>query len=58
MDELLATAPSSDWTVVLQLKGSMRVKLSDTWDLNGEVAYNRVPDYNEITIIGGLKYRF
>jgi tetratricopeptide (TPR) repeat protein len=58
MDELLATAPSSDWTVVLQLKGSVRVKLSDTWDLNGEVAYNRVPDYNEITINGGLKYRF
>ncbi len=55
-DQLVA--PEANWQPALQVKASSRMKLGGHWDLNAECAYNRVLDYNEFTLLGGIKYHF
>ncbi len=58
-DDLLAQgAPSTDWEPVLGLSASTRFKLGEHWELNGEVSYDRVPNYNQLSVLGGIKYAF
>lgn len=52
------TAPEANWQPVIQFKASTRVELGGPWELNAECAYSRVPDYNELTLLGGIKYHF
>lgn len=51
-------APEADWQPAFQVKASSRLQLGGHWDVNAEFSYNRLPDYNEMTLLGGLKYRF
>jgi tetratricopeptide (TPR) repeat protein len=51
-------APEANWQPAFQIKASSRAKLGGSWDLNAEAAYNRVLDYNEFTLLGGIKYHF
>ena len=58
-DDLLAQGPpSTDWEPVLGLSASTRFKLGEHWEFNGEVSYDRVPNYNQLSILGGIKYAF
>lgn len=50
--------PSADWQPVFGASASTDVKLGEHWGASGEISYNKVPDYNEITVMGGVKYRF
>ena len=58
VDQLIATKPEEAWQPVLGLSASSVFKLADHWEIQGEVSYNRVPDYNEISVTGGVKYKF
>ena len=58
IDQLTATKPVEDWQPVVGVSASSTIKLAEHWELEGEVSYNKVPDYNEITVTGGVKYKF
>ncbi len=58
LDQLKATEPQEDWQTTLGASFSTNVKLGGNWEAMGEIAYNKVPDYNELNITGGVKYRF
>jgi tetratricopeptide (TPR) repeat protein len=51
-------APEEDWESILGLFASTRIKFENNWEINGEISYNKLPDYNEWNINGGIKYRF
>ena len=58
---LLANPPQEEsWKPVLDLVAAARVKLGkgNHWELNGEISYNNVPDYNALSVLGGIKYKF
>ncbi len=50
--------PEEDWEPILGLAASVRKPIGDHWVLNGEVSYNRNPNYNEISLLGGVRYKF
>jgi tetratricopeptide (TPR) repeat protein len=50
--------PSEDWEPVFGAAFSTRIRLGDHWMLNGEISYNRNPNYNELSLNGGMTYRF
>lgn len=50
--------PEEDWEPVFGFMASTRVRIREHWVLHGEVSYNRNPNYNEISLLGGLQYRF
>ncbi|MCX7819524.1 MAG: tetratricopeptide repeat protein [Kiritimatiellae bacterium] len=50
--------PEEDWEPVLGLAISFRKPIGEHWVLNGEFSYNRNPNYNEISLLGGVRYKF
>lgn len=58
VDQLKATQPAEDWQPTLGASASTNIKLGGHWEAMGEVSYNKVPDYHEINVTGGIKYRF
>ena len=46
------------WEPVLRLSASALTKIGGHWELNGEIAYNRVPDYNETAALAGVRFKF
>jgi hypothetical protein len=50
--------PTEDWEPVFGASASTRVRLGDHWVLNGEISYNKNPNYNELSILGGITYNF
>ncbi len=50
--------PEEDWEPILGLSASVRKPIGEHWVLNGEVSYNRNPNYNEISLLGGVRYKF
>ena len=50
--------PSANWKPIYGFSASVRTKVWEHWELNGEVSYNALPDYKETTIEGGAKYKF
>lgn len=51
-------APEEDWETILGLFASTRIKLGGNWEATGAISYSRLPDYDELNIDAGLKYRF
>ena len=58
IDQLIATKPEEKWQPVLGASASSTIKLGEHWEAEGEVSYNKVPDYNELSVTGGVKYKF
>jgi tetratricopeptide (TPR) repeat protein len=58
VDALKATEPKEDWQPTIGASFSTNIKLGGNWEAMGEVSYNKVPDYNELNVTGGMKYRF
>ncbi len=58
IDQLIATKPQESWQPVVGLSASSTIKLGGHWEANGEISYSKVPDYNELTVTAGVKYRF
>ena len=59
IDVLLANPiEEPGWEPVLGLVAATTVKLGGHWELNGEVSYNRLPDYNSLNLLGGIKFKF
>ncbi|MCX6997542.1 MAG: polysaccharide deacetylase family protein, partial [Kiritimatiellaeota bacterium] len=59
IDVLLANPiEEPGWEPVLGLVAATRIKLGGHWELNGEVSYNRLPDYNSLNLLGGIKFKF
>ncbi len=56
--EVLADAPDNGWVPIVALSASTRIKLAPHWDLSGEIAYNRLPDYDETRAHAGVKWYF
>jgi hypothetical protein len=52
------TPPTEGWQPVVGASASSTIKLGEHWEVQGEISYNKVPDYNEVNITGGLKYHF
>lgn len=50
--------PSTDWEFVFGASASTRIHLQDQWELNGEISYNENPNYNELSVFGGVSYAF
>lgn len=51
--------PGNDgWEPVLGLYATTRIRLKHHWTLNGEIAHNRLPNYNEWHMNAGIAYRF
>lgn len=50
--------PGSDWEWVWGAAASTRWPVGEHWVFNGEFSYNKNPNYNEFTLLGGLKYKF
>jgi len=50
--------PTSDWEPVFSASAATRLKLRDRWEANGEISYNKNPEYEELTVFGGLTYYF
>lgn len=50
--------PEEDWETVFGLAASARRPIGEHWVVNGEFSYNKNPNYNEVTLLGGLRYRF
>ena len=50
--------PQEDWEPVLGLAASFRKPIGEHWSIHGEASYNRNPNYNEFSLLGGLRYRF
>ncbi len=57
-DALVADPPVEDWKPVYGLAASFRSKLGKHWELHGEVSYNKATDYDEITLLGDISFRF
>jgi len=59
LDDLMDNPPEDpDWHRVLSAVASFRTRLGKHWELNGEVSYNRKPDYKYLAFLGGVKYTF
>ena len=58
VDQLIASKPEEGWQPVVGVSASSTIKLGENWEAQGEISYNRVPDYNEVSVTGGVKYRF
>ncbi len=58
INDLIANKPESSWQPVFGASASMRMHLGENWEINGEISYNKVPDYNEVGVIGGVKFKF
>lgn len=54
----LETQTQTKWEPVLGLSASSRVKMGEHWEINGEVGYDKMPNYNQMTLLAGLKYTF
>ena len=51
--------PASDgWEPILGLYASTRIRFRHHWTVTGEIAHNRLPDYNEWHMNAGVAYRF
>jgi tetratricopeptide (TPR) repeat protein len=50
--------PNEDWEEVIGIAASARRPFGDHWVLSGEVSYNKNPNYNEVSLLGSLRYRF
>lgn len=50
--------PKNDWETLFGVSFSTRIPIKKQWTLNGEISYNRLPNYNEWTALGGLRYSF
>lgn len=50
--------PSSDWEPVFGFSASTRIRLRDRLELNAEASYNESPNYNELTLQGGISFFF
>jgi tetratricopeptide (TPR) repeat protein len=50
--------PEEDWEPVFGLAASARKAIGEHWMINGEFSYNKNPNYNELTLLGGLRYKF
>jgi len=50
--------PEEDWEPVFGLAASARKPFGEHWSANGEFSYNKNPNYNEFTLLGGLRYSF
>lgn len=51
-------ATETKWQAILGLSASARIKLGEDWELNGEVSYDTMPNYNAISVVSGIKYVF
>ncbi len=51
-------APNEDWEEVIGIAASARRPFGEHWVLSGEVSYNKNPNYNEVSLLGSLRYRF
>lgn len=51
-------APEAEWKSVVSIFGSTRFPIKNNWILNGNISYNRLPNYNSLEIRAGLQYRF
>ncbi len=58
VDQLMATKPEEKWQAAVGVSASSVIKLTGNWDADFEVSYNKVPDYNELTVTAGVKYNF
>jgi len=50
--------PEDGWEPVIGLMLAVRHRIGEHWIFNGELSYNRNPNYNELSLLGGLRYRF
>ncbi len=50
--------PEEDWEPVFGLAASTRKSIGEHWTINGEFSYNKNPNYSEISLLGGLTYKF
>lgn len=50
--------PDEDWEPVFGIAASARKPIGEHWVLHGEFSYNKNPNYNELTLMGGLRYKF
>jgi len=57
-NEVLADPPVEDWKPVYGLSASIRSKLGKHWELHGEASFNKVTDYDEISLLADITYRF
>ncbi|MCX7010717.1 MAG: hypothetical protein NTY53_26320, partial [Kiritimatiellaeota bacterium] len=58
VDQLIATQPNEAWKPTVGVSASTNIKLGGQWEAVGEISYNKVPDYNELSASAGIKYRF
>ncbi len=62
INEMAANPPddTTSWEPILELVASTRIQLGRGrhWELNGEVSYNILPDYEALRLLGGIKYKF
>ena len=52
------SGPEREWIDIYGLFASTRIKFGGRWEANGEISYNKLPDYNELHINAALKYKF
>ena len=50
--------PDSGWQPVVGLRGSTRIQLDKHWEIKADLSFNKVPAYNETSVMAGINYKF